>query len=121
MGKIILCVGNKLTDDPHVHFVAEKVKALDSEARVVLLDADLDSNHIEINTGRTSKDATSVFVIVDGERIPAESITTVWYAWNPHPPETSNLQGSDISSVFILVLNIRGIRVKRRKGHFSPE
>lgn len=91
MGKIILCIGNSVSYDCHIDSIEKHVKALDSEAKLVRLDVEVDSNFIEINTGGNPEKATSCFVIVDGERIPSESITSVWYFWMPCYPETDNL------------------------------
>ncbi|KAK2572811.1 hypothetical protein P5673_001800 [Acropora cervicornis] len=91
MGKIILCIGNSVSYDCHIDSIEKHVKALDSEAKLVRLDIEVDSNFIQINTGGNPEKATSCFVIVDGERIPSESITSVWYFWMPCYPETDNL------------------------------
>lgn len=93
MGKIILCIGNAVSYDCHIDRIEKHVKALDSEAKLVRLDVEVDSNFIEINTGGNPEKATSCFVIADGERIPSESITSVWYCWIPYYPETDDLQG----------------------------
>lgn len=94
MAKIILCLANEISDDPHINAIEKHVKALDSEARVVRLDPVSDSNFIEVNIANTSKKTPpSCFVIVDGERISAESITSVWYGWNPVGQRADTLQG----------------------------
>ena len=94
MAKIILCLGNEISEDPHIDKIEKLVKALDSDAKVVRLDPVIDSNFIEVNIANTSKKTPpSCFVIVDGERIPAESITSVWYCWNPVGQRAETLQG----------------------------
>ena len=102
MGKIILCIGNSVSYDCHIDSIEKHVKALDSEAKLLRLDVEVDSNFIEINTGGNPEKATSCFVIVDGERIPSESITSVWYFWMPCYPETDNLLGNCVRLLFIM-------------------
>ena len=84
MANIILCIGNKLSEDPHVDDVEKKIKTLDNEARVVRFELMLDGHFVEITAGNVSENNTSsCLFVVDGERIPTESITAVWYLWNP--------------------------------------
>lgn len=95
MAKVVLCIGHDLLEDPHTAVIEKHIKALDSKARFVRLDPMCDSNFIEINTrGKTSENTTpSCLVIVDGERIPAESITTVWFCWNLAGYKGDSLRG----------------------------
>ena len=94
MAKIILCLGNEISEDPHIDKIEKLVKALDSDAKVVRLDPVIDSNFIEVNIANTSKKTPpSCFVIVAGERIPAESITTVWFLWHLVGSKGDSLRG----------------------------
>ena len=97
MAKVILAIGHDLLEDPHVAVIEKHMKAMDSMARLVRLDPMCDSNFIEINTrGNTSENTTSTprcFVIVGGERIPAESITTVWFLWHLVGSKGDSLRG----------------------------
>ena len=94
MANIILCIGNELSEDPHVFDVERKIKALDSEARLVSFAPMQDGHFIEITAGNISENTPSCIFVVDGERIPAESITAVWWLWNPHfPSMDGDLQG----------------------------
>jgi len=43
----------------------------------------LDGHFVEITAGNVSHSTPSCLFVVDGERIPADSITAVWYLWNP--------------------------------------
>ena len=81
MANTILCIGS--AEDPHIQEVDKHVKSLDSAARVVLFNPLIGSHFIEITTGNISEYTTGCVVIVDDERIPAESIRSVWYRWKP--------------------------------------
>ena len=82
MANIILCIGS--VEDPHIQEVDKHVKLLDSKARMVLFNPLCGGHYIEITAGNTSELSPSCVVIVDGgERIPAESISSVWYRWKP--------------------------------------
>ena len=81
MANVILCIGS--AEDPHIQVVEKNVKSLDNEARVVLFNPLCGDHFIEITVGNTSEDSSSCLIVVDGERIPAESIKSVWYRWKP--------------------------------------
>ena len=81
MANTILCIGS--AEDPHIQEVDKHVKAMDSEARVVLFNPLCGSHFIEISAGNLSEQSPSCTIVVDGERITAESIRSVWYRWKP--------------------------------------
>ncbi|XP_044173441.1 uncharacterized protein LOC122957400 [Acropora millepora] len=81
MAYTILCIGS--AEDPHLQVVDSHVKAMDSEARVVLFNPLCGNHFIEITAGNFSGLSSSCTIIVDGERITAESIKSVWYRWKP--------------------------------------
>lgn len=83
MANTILCIGS--AEDPHIQEVDKHVKAMDSKARVVLFNPLCGSHFIEITTGNHRSDelCSSCTVVVDGERIAADSIRSVWYRWKP--------------------------------------
>lgn len=76
MANTILCIGS--AEDTHIQEVDKQVKSLDSEARVVLFNPF--HHYIEISTSDLSP---SCVIVVDGERIAADSIRSVWYRWKP--------------------------------------
>lgn len=78
MANTILCIGS--AEDPHIQEVDKLVKSLDSEARVLLFDPLCGDHYIEISTSKLSH---SCFIVVEGERIAAESIRSVWNRWKP--------------------------------------
>ena len=97
MANTILCIGS--AEDPHIQEVDKHVKSLDSEARVVLFNPLIGSHFIEITTGNISEHTTGCVVVVDGERIPAESIRSVWYRWKPAVLSANeDLQGRVVES-----------------------
>lgn len=81
MANTILCIGS--AEDPHIQEVDKHVKSLDNVARVVLFNPLRQGHFIEITAGNISELSPSCVVVVDGERIPAESIKSVWYRWKP--------------------------------------
>jgi len=81
MANIILGIGSE--EDPHIQEVSKHVKSLDSEARVVLFNPLCGGHFIEITAGNVSERSPSCLVVVDGERIPADAIKSVWYRWKP--------------------------------------
>lgn len=81
MANTILCIGS--AEDPHVQEVDKHVKAMDSKSRVVLFNPLCGSHFIEITAGNLSELHPSCTVVVDGERIAADSIGSVWYRWKP--------------------------------------
>lgn len=83
MANTILCIGS--AEDPHIQEVDKHVKAMDRKARVVLFNPLCGSHFIEITTGNHRSDelCSSCTVVVDGERIAADSIRSVWYRWKP--------------------------------------
>lgn len=97
MANTILCIGS--AEDPHIQEVDKHVKSLDSEARVVLFNPLIGNHFIEITTGKISEHTTGCVVVVDGERIPGESIGSVWYRWKPAVLSANeDLQGSFVES-----------------------
>ena len=92
MANTILCIGS--AEDPHIQVVGKHVKELDSEARLVLFNPLCGSHFIEITAGNLSELSPSCTIVVDGERITAESIKSVWYRWKPAVLSADeNLQG----------------------------
>ena len=81
MANIILCVGS--VEDPHILSVDKHIRALDSEARIVLFNPLCAGHFIEITTGNVSQETPSCTVVVGDERISAKSIRSVWYRWKP--------------------------------------
>ena len=83
--KTILCIRSLEDDkDPHVQAVSEQVQLLDNEARFVCFNPHSEGHFIEITAEEADCELSSCCVIVvDGERIPAESITSVWYRIKP--------------------------------------
>lgn len=56
---------------------------MDSKARVVLFNPLCGNHFIEITAGNLSELCSSCTVVVDCERIGADSIRSVWYRWKP--------------------------------------
>lgn len=56
---------------------------MDSKARVVLFNPLCGSHFIEITAGNHSEPYSSCTVVVDGDRIAADAIKSVWYRWKP--------------------------------------
>ncbi|XP_073252135.1 uncharacterized protein [Porites lutea] len=81
MATIILCIGS--AEDPHIQEVEKNVKLLDNEARIVLFNPLCGGHFIEITVDSSCELSSSCLIVVDGERIPAESIKSVWYRWKP--------------------------------------
>lgn len=81
MANTILCIGS--AEDPHIQEVDEHVKAMDSKARVLLFNPLCGSHFIEITAGNRSEPYSSCTVVVDGDRIAADAIRSVWYRWKP--------------------------------------
>ena len=81
MANTILCIGS--AEDPHIQEVDKHVKAMDNKARVVLLNPLCGSHFIEITVGNHSELCSNCTVVVDGERIAADAIRSVWYRWKP--------------------------------------
>ena len=77
----ILCIGS--AEDPHVQEVHKQIKAIDSEARIVVFNP-LSGNHlIEITAGNPSELKPSCSIVVDGKAIVGDAIKSVWYRWKP--------------------------------------
>ena len=91
MVNTVLCVGHP--KNPHIQEVVKEIKALDSEAKVMIFNhEDGDSNLIELTGGNLPE--PGCVLIANGERIPAESITSVWFYPKPHIPEgNQNVEG----------------------------
>ena len=84
MAKTILCIRSLDDDlDPHIQAVLEQVKILDNEAKFVCLNPYSRGHYIEITAGKDSELSPSCVIVVDGERIPVQSITSVWYRMKP--------------------------------------
>ena len=84
MAKTILCIRSLDDDlDPHIQAVLEQVKLLDNEAKFVCLNPYSRGHYIEITAGKDSELSPSCIIVVDGDRIPAQSITSVWYRMKP--------------------------------------
>ena len=84
MAKTILCIRSLDDDlDPHIQAVLEQVKLLDNEAKFVCLNPYSRGHYIEITAGKDSELSPSCVIVVDGDRIPAQSITSVWYRMKP--------------------------------------
>ena len=84
MAKTILCIRSLDDDlDPHIQAVLEQVKLLDNEAKFVCLNPHSRGHYIEITAGKDSELSPSCVIVVDGDRIPAQSITSVWYRMKP--------------------------------------
>ena len=81
MANTILCIGS--AEDPHIQEVDKHVKAMDSKARVVLFNPLCGSHFIEITAGNRTEPYSSCTVVVDGDRITADAIRSVWYRWKP--------------------------------------
>ena len=81
MANTILCIGS--AEDPHIQEVDKHVKAMDSKARVVLFNPLCGRHFIEITAGNRSEPYSSCTVVVDGDRIAADAIRSVWYRWKP--------------------------------------
>jgi len=94
MKKTILCIRTADFEDPHVEEVGKHIKALDSEARLVTFVPLQDGHFIEITTGNVFEPDPTCLFVVDGKRIPAKSITSVWYRWLPKSVSAAkDLQG----------------------------
>ena len=78
MANTILFIGG--TEDPHIQEVDKHIKTMDSEAKVVLFNPGCGSHSIEIAAGKLGPNCT---IVVDDERITAESVRSVWYRWAP--------------------------------------
>jgi len=94
MAKTILFIGNE--DNLHVKEVEKHIKTLDSEARVVLFNPHSDENFVEITAGNVSGLKPCCVVVVNGERVPAEAIKSVWFYLKPpmpSPDDHEDLQG----------------------------
>ena len=77
----ILCIGS--VEDPHVQEVRKQIRAIDSEARIVVFNP-LSSNHlIEMTAGNPSELKPCCSIVVDGEEIVGDSIKSIWYRWKP--------------------------------------
>lgn len=81
MASTILIIGSE--EDPHVKEVDKQLKAIDNETRVVIFNPGCDSHFIEITAGKFQELTPSCTIVVDGERIAAEAIRSVWYRWKP--------------------------------------
>lgn len=91
MVNTVLCVGQP--ENPHVQEVVKEIKALDSEAKVVIFNHLAgDSNFIELSGGNLPE--PGCVLIANGERIPGDSITSVWFYPKPNMPEDNqNVEG----------------------------
>lgn len=67
--------------DPHAEDIEKYVKSLNSEARFVHFYPVTEGYFIEINADNNSEEGPECVIVADGERIPAESINSVWYRW----------------------------------------
>ena len=90
MANTILIIG--LLGDPHIDEIEKQITALDCKATVVLFNPFLDGHFIEINAGNVSELSSSCLFVVDGQRIAAKSIKSVWYNLKPRMPD-EDLQG----------------------------
>ena len=96
MRNTILCIGHP--ENPHVLEVEKYVKLLDKEAKWVVFQPDFDGHFIEITAGNVSGFTSNCVFVVNGERIPAESITSVWDYLKPwNTPENQDLQGKSLT------------------------
>ena len=103
MATIILCIGS--AEDPHIQEVEKNVKLLDNEARTVLFNPLGGGHFIEITVDSSCEVSSSCLIVVDGERIPAESIKSVWYRWKPAVVSADeDLQGMDLAKNFDSIL-----------------
>ena len=103
MATIILCIGS--AEDPHIQEVETNVKLLDNEARTVLFNPLGGGHFIEITVDSSCEVSSSCLIVVDGERIPAESIKSVWYRWKPAVVSADeDLQGMDLAKNFASVI-----------------
>ena len=80
MATVILFFGSP--EDPHLLEVEKQIKALDNQAKVVLFDPLCGKHFIEITVGSPQELRSRCFLVVDDQRISAESIKSVWYRWN---------------------------------------
>ena len=104
MAKTILFIGNE--DNLHVKEVEKHIKTLDSEARVVLFNPHSDENFVEITAGNVSGLKPCCVVVVNGERVPAEAIKSVWFYLKPpmpSPDDHEDLQGKFFFKHYALV------------------
>ena len=99
MANTILIIG--LLGDPHIDEVEKQITALDCKATVVLFNPFLDGHFIEINAGNVSELSSSCLFVVDGQRIAANSIKSVWYNLKPRMPD-EDLQGKVFSNMLEL-------------------
>ena len=105
MRNTILCIGHP--ENPHILEVEKYVKLLDKEAEWVVFQPDFDGHFIEITAGNVSGFTSNCVFVVNGERIPAESITSVWYYLKAgKTPEDQDLQGNYLISRYGKVLPI---------------
>ena len=99
MATIILCIGS--AEDSHIQEVEKNVKLLDNDARIVLFNPLCGGHFIEITVDSSCELSSSCLIVVDGERIPAESIKSVWYRWKPAVLSADeDLQGMDLAKNF---------------------
>ena len=80
MANVILLIGSD--EDPHIVEVEKHIKALDNQARVKLFNPLCGSHCIQIAFGNHAQASSSCTIVVDDERISADSIKSVWYRWN---------------------------------------
>jgi len=90
MANTILLIG--LEEDAHTQEVQKQIKSLDSEVKVVLFNPHSDGHFIEITAGNVSELSPGCVIVVNGERIPAKSIKSVWYYLKPPMPPPDQLQ-----------------------------
>lgn len=90
--KTILCIGSP--QNLHIQEVEKHIKALDKQAKMVIFNLERESDVIiEINTDGNEPSNSCAFMI-NGERILAEEITSVWFYPRPlEPPEREDVQG----------------------------
>ena len=107
MANTILVIG--LLGDPHIDEVEKHITALDCKATVVLFNPFLDGYFIEINAGNVSELTSSCLFVVDGQRIAAESIRSVWYNLKPRMTRMldEDLQGKVFSNMLELFCTAR--------------
>ena len=91
--KTILCIGSP--ENLHIQEVQKHVKELDKEAKMVIFNLERESDVIiEITTDGNEPSNNCTFII-NGERILAKEITSVWFYPRPlGPPEREDVQGT---------------------------
>ncbi|XP_067042419.1 uncharacterized protein [Acropora muricata] len=90
--KTILCIGSP--ENLHIQEVQKHAKELDKEAKMVIFNLERESDVIiEITTDGNEPSNNCTFII-NGERMLAKEITSVWFYPRPlGPPEREDVQG----------------------------